>query len=462
MAAHVVSDGGITRRQVLRGGVALAATGLLAACSSGGGAEEERADRDAPGPTTTRRGRPGQGGGTVLVRNVRVFDGEEVVDADSLMVEGGLITAIGRGMRTGRGVEVHDGEGGFLLPGLIDAHGHTSGVDMLADSLRFGVTTVLDMFSPIGADEVGASLRTKRHELAATDQADFWSTGFLATAPGGHGTQFGIDVPVLAPGDDPDAYVAARAAEGADYLKIVIEDGSQFGRALPTLSADQVRGLVEAAHDRDLLAVVHTTTWAAAGVAADAGADVLAHAPDDELPDDGALRRVVAGDLAVIATVSVRVAAACADDAVELRDDPLVADLLSDGQRAGLSSTYPSCSEGRIETAIANTRALHEAGLPILAGSDYPNAGTAPGPTILLEVEMLTRAGLDPIEALRSATSLPARTFGLDDRGRLEVGRRGDLLLTRADPLDDMTTLRDIAAIWKNGFEIDRSAPPRP
>lgn len=110
---------------------------------------------------------------------------------------------------------------------------------------------------------------------------------------------------------------------------------------------------------------------------------------------------------------------------------------------------------------------LHDAGVPILAGTDFPNPSTAPGPTLLLEVELLIRAGLDPSDALRAATSLPADTFGLDDRGRISEGLRGDLALVPSDPTTDVTALRQVSAVWKNGFPVDarrdtrRFPPPR-
>lgn len=100
---------------------------------------------------------------------------------------------------------------------------------------------------------------------------------------------------------------------------------------------------------------------------------------------------------------------------------------------------------------------LHDAGVPILAGTDFPNPSTAPGPTLLLEVELLIRAGLDSSDALRAATSLPADTFGLDDRGRISEGLRGDLLLVPSDPTTDVTALRQVSAVWKNGFPVDRT-----
>src|SRR4051812_49319962 len=74
------------------------------------------------------------------------------------------------------------------------------------------------------------------------------------------------------------------------------------------------------------------------------------------------------------------------------------------------------------------------------------------------ELELLVKAGLTPVEALRAATSVPARTFSLSNRGRIAPGLRGDLVLVTGDPTSDIVATRDIAGVWKRGVEIRRDA----
>src|SRR5258706_752781 len=74
------------------------------------------------------------------------------------------------------------------------------------------------------------------------------------------------------------------------------------------------------------------------------------------------------------------------------------------------------------------------------------------------EMELLVRAGLTPVEALRAATSAPAAAFHLDDRGQIAAGKRADLVLVNGDPTTDIRNSRDIAAVWKAGHAIDRAA----
>jgi hypothetical protein len=101
-------------------------------------------------------------------------------------------------------------------------------------------------------------------------------------------------------------------------------------------------------------------------------------------------------------------------------------------------------------------RALHAAGISVLAGTDAGNPGTAHGASLHGELALLVRAGLSPEQALRAATAAPAEAFGLGDRGRIAVGQRADLVLVDGDPLADISATRNIVRIWKNGVAVDR------
>jgi hypothetical protein len=112
-----------------------------------------------------------------------------------------------------------------------------------------------------------------------------------------------------------------------------------------------------------------------------------------------------------------------------------------------------SLSEKNAEAAV---RELKAAGVPILAGTDAPNPGTAHGASIHRELELLVRAGLTPTDALAAATSVPAATFHLNDRGRIAAGKRADLVLVKGDPTQGITATRDIVAVWKAGAKVNR------
>ena len=86
-----------------------------------------------------------------------------------------------------------------------------------------------------------------------------------------------------------------------------------------------------------------------------------------------------------------------------------------------------------------------------MAGTDAPNPGTTHGASLHGELELSLQSGLTPQEALAAATAVPARVFGLTDRGRIAKGLRADLVLVRGNPAADITTTRDIVSVWKAG-----------
>src|SRR5690606_32177292 len=167
-------------------------------------------------------------GNSFAIRDVRVFDGERVTERANVVVRDGRISAVGADVPILDGLDVVDGAGKTLLPGLVDAHVHSWG-NARADALRFGVTTGLDM---LGDWNRLPEIERQRGSLAPTSQADLWSAGAAVTAPGGHGTQYGMDVPTLAADGDAGAFVDARVAEGSDYIKIIVEDLSAYGTGM--------------------------------------------------------------------------------------------------------------------------------------------------------------------------------------------------------------------------------------
>ena len=105
-------------------------------------------------------------------------------------------------------------------------------------------------------------------------------------------------------------------------------------------------------------------------------------------------------------------------------------------------------------------KALVEAGVPVLAGTDAAFVpGLAPGFALHQELAALVAAGLTPWQALAAATSVPAAWLGVsEDRGTVEVGKRANLVLLDADPLADISNSRAISAVIFNGELLDRRA----
>ncbi|MCH9650318.1 MAG: CIA30 family protein [Deltaproteobacteria bacterium] len=387
----------------------------------------------------------------LLFEGVRLFDGERLHESMDVLVEGETIAAIAPHLAPPSGTKVVDGRGKTLLPGLIDAHTHTWG-DALERALHFGVTTEIDMFTDAAS---AAEVRAQQKRGEAHGRADLVSAGTLVTAPGGHGTEYGIAIPTL---DDPagaDAFVADRLAEGSDFIKIVY---GEAGGHWPTLDAATLGAVITAAHEREALAVVHVSNREAARTALDLGADGLVHIWSDRPPDDEILALAAKHGAFVIPTLSVIAMMAGQPNLTALDEDPALAAYITPAEAGTLTQTIaglPLRAE-RLEVARQATVALAEAGVPILAGTDAPNPGTAHGASLHGELSLLVEAGLTPTAALAAATSVPARAFGLDDRGRVASGLRADLVLVDGDPTQDIRRTRHIVGIWKAGRAVER------
>lgn len=390
-----------------------------------------------------------------LIRDAQVFDGDTVHERASVLVRDGLIAAIGADLDAPDGATIVDAEGMTLLPGLIDSHTHAFG-DALREALVFGVTTELDMFTD---PALASAMRAEQADGRASGRADLFSAGYLATAPGGHGTEYGMPVPTITSADSAQAWVDARLAEGSDYIKIVYDDGALFGLNWPMLDRSILVALIEAAHSRDRLAVVHISTAAQAMSAIEAGADGLVHLFTDSMPTDAFIDAVRAHDAFVIPTMVVLKSITGYTADAPVVDDARLTPYLVPASRINLEQTFPSSGTGaQFAVPLETVARLHAAGVPILAGTDAPNPGTAHGSSMHGELALLVEAGLTSVEALRSGTSVPADAFGLEDRGRIAEGMRADLLLVRGDPTVDITATRDIEGVWKGGTRLDRAA----
>jgi imidazolonepropionase-like amidohydrolase len=386
-----------------------------------------------------------------LVRDVRLFDGERMHAKRSVLIDGAKIVNADFKGAAPAGSTVVSGAGRTLLPGLIDAHVHA--YQNLELPLVFGVTTQIDMFTGVPLMQDVA-----RKMAAGTNsgQADLFSAGTLATAPGGHGTQFGMPIPTLTKPEQAQAFVDARIAEGSSFIKIVMEEGFA-GMPKASLDAATVSALVKAAHLRKTLAVVHVSTLAHARAALEAGADGLVHLFIGKDIDPAAMASLV--QLAkerhafVIPTFCVleSVIGMHPDD---ILGDPALTGLLERGQAVTLRTPYGSNPE-RAQLAVprAVTLAMRQAGVPVLAGTDAGNAGTQYGISMHHELAALVQAGLTPLQALAAATSAPASAFRLGQRGRIQNGYKADLLLVDGDPGADIANTRRIVTVWKDGVD---------
>jgi imidazolonepropionase-like amidohydrolase len=399
-----------------------------------------------------------------LVEGARVFNGARLIEQADVLVEEGRVAAIARSLQGDGDVAVIDGTGKTLLPGLIDAHVHVRPPGLAEQAIAFGVTTVLDMGSEPALMGPYRDRAAERNDLA-----DIRSPSSPATPPGGHpaplvGLVFDQPLPGLEQAADADEFVDARIAEGADYIKLVIEDGAMLGTTLPALGADVTDAVVRAAHARGKLAVAHVHTQAAAWQAIRAGVDGLVHLFIDSPPDQELIEQIAERDLFVSPTLTLLEAMVGRKTGEGLAEDRRVRELLSEPWLENLRRAWRFDCPGNYEHAVETVARLHQAGVRLLAGTDSAGlgvVGTAQGVSLHRELELLVDAGLKETEALAAATSVPADCFGLDDRGRIAPGLQADLLLVEGDPTKAITDTLSIEGVWRRGERLNRVAAIR-
>lgn len=427
--SHPVQTQGVSRRSVLAAGMALPAAVALA--------PQADAAQSA-----------------FVIAGARIFDGHTVIDRGHVVVAAGRIVSVLERGEIPAGMPVHDGRGKTLLPGLIDGHVHHTG-PVRTDAPRFGVTTELDMVSD---PTVHGPFKQQRRSYSPTANSDLWTAGWWATVPGGWGTDTGLVFPLVEPDTVPAEFVAARKAEGSDHLKLALEDARlNDGAPIPVLSTEQTTKLIAAARKLGMPSVAHVTKHYLARTALKAGITGLVHIFTDVVASDDIVQLALRSGTFVNPTLTLWSALASAANpaSAAVVKDPRVAPYISATQRAFLDAPWGFERLG-LDTALRNVKILHDAGVPITAGTDSGIPGIAHGVSLLVELELLVRAGLTPREALTAATATPAGLYGFKDRGRIRAGLRADLVLVDGDPTRDITAMRGISAVWRNGSRITR------
>jgi cytosine/adenosine deaminase-related metal-dependent hydrolase len=392
-------------------------------------------------------GAPGVGAAApayTVFRNVKVLamTSEEILPDRIVVVEDGRIAAIGAAGSTPipEGARVIDGQGGTLIPGLIDLHTHVGFPEDLDLYLAHGVTTVVNLSGDPGRLEWRRELR------------EGWRAGPRLLSCGPH--VLGVKT-----AEQAAATVREIAAGGYDCVKIYDD-----------ISAEGFRALVAAASEAGLRTIAHiprNLTWQDA---MEAGPDAIAHAEEflyspvlegDEVRIADGMR---AGSISLVATL-------VGYDAITRQ----VADLEAMLERPDLRRVSPlrtwiwgpdgNTYRRRFEAeAVPRLRwqfvfqrdlvaSLRRAGIRILAGTDAGGVPFVfPGSSLIEEIEQLASAGLGPFEALRAATADAAGFLGLADRlGTLEPGKEADLVLLRANPLLHIGNLGLQAGVMARG-----------
>jgi imidazolonepropionase-like amidohydrolase len=401
-----------------------------------------------------------EAGKLIAITNAHIFDGERAIDEQIVVIDGAHIHAVGGVVPAG--ATVIDAHGATLMPGLIDANVHTD-MDGLRDALLFGVTTELEM--------MGHCSPKKRKKIAERhDVADIRSAGMGVTPPGGHPSEYMkssgnlllrlfFRYPFVSTPEEAVSFVRKQVANGSDYIKVFLEDGTTIGfPGLRVTSDETLLAAVNEAHHLGKMAIAHVTTVEGGQKAVSAGVDGLAHLFFDRAPSPELVAAIASSGTFVTPTL-VTLSTAFGNSAATLAADKRVSSRLGRKWLDSLSRRMNVYPQGRLSDAYASVMALHKAGVDILAGSDVSEpipslGGLAHGASLHHELQLLVKAGLTPVDALRAATATPARRFGLNDRGRIANGARADLLLIDGDPISNVSDTLNIRAIWRRGVRL--------
>lgn len=392
--------------------------------------------------------------GSLLVRNVRVFDGSKTLENSSVLVRNGLFDEIGNDLRAPAGADVIEGANKTLMPGLFDCHFHTSGEFRVA--LRYaaslGVTTVMDM--------AGTGKNLQQIKLTAAQDrnlADLFGASYPAIASDSVLRKILDDenTPVIDSPSGARSWVDDRIAEGSDFIKIIYDN-----REGGSLTEETVGAIVAASHDGGKQVWVHVLDEEKARSAIGAGADGLAHLFIGDSVGSNFGRVAAEHKISVIPTLIVLYTVLSGKSRLpSMLEDPHLSTTVRAQQ--SLLRDWPSRPErnylcGGTREAMLQLVQEH---VPILAGTDSaPSLTGIPwGASLHDELELLVSDGLIPEQALSAATATAARAFGIKDRGAIRKGKRADMLLVDGDPTSDIRCTRNIADVWKSGLKVDRA-----
>jgi imidazolonepropionase-like amidohydrolase len=351
----------------------------------------------------------------------------------AVVVRNGHIEDIVASSAAPSGTRAYDLRGKYLLPGLIDAHVHVATVAQAKKALLDGVTTLRSMgvsnYADVGLRELSRKGVIDAPEVLAagyhvrphpSEELFLDDPGLSDLFAGVHGAASYRRV------------TAANLERGVDWIKITSTERAGLPETDPRkqiMRAEEIAAVVEEAAKR--------------------GVPVACHAHGDE-----------GGRAAVVAGVrSIEHGTYLSEETLRLMKDkgtylvPTVA-VVSDLMSPGGDYDDPALQvRGRhmLPRVMEVVRTARRLGVPIVAGTDtgYGARGTL---TLQHEIEMLTRCGLEPGEAIQAATLRAAELLGIANRtGSIRKGLEADLVVVDESPLENVLSLQDVLMVVNDG-----------
>jgi imidazolonepropionase-like amidohydrolase len=399
-----------------------------------------------------------------------------------IVVDGSRITYAGAraSITVPAGANVIDGRGRYVIPGLADMHHHlqsgsTRPQQNLQSNLRrmlaVGVTTVFDPSVPM-------TEFTALKAAAADDAAPyarFFATGpiisvkgdFLAAMVGG---------PMPESAQQAQVVVKDLKAAGVDAIKVQYDDVSwSMNQGFPILKRDVLDAIIKEAHQQHLKVFAHAPMLKHAKEALRLGLDGLMHGIIDEPIDQEFIALMkqnratyvptmaLFNDMADVNAFARRQATSW--DRAALQPPRLYEFFAGSGGVQSFEKNFNNLSFTRQHLSVQkdNVRKVLDAGVPIVLGTDTGFQGVLIGVATQIELELLVEAGLTPMQALNAATINAARMIGREnDLGTVETGKRADLVILDADPLQDIRNVTRIYRTMKGGVLYEPVDPAKP
>jgi len=372
--------------------------------------------------------------------------GAPAVPNATVIVGKGRIVAAGPSASTPvpPGARRIDVAGKTIIPGLWDNHAHLHQIEWIPTYIAAGVTSVRDMGSEW---PLLVAMRSAIRSGKVTGPNLFFAG--LIDGPGLQG--FG-------------EFSATTPEEGRAIVRRYHQLGFEMIKIYLALAPEVLAAICDEAHKQGMMCTGHVPTSTDLHTAIDLGMDQLAHFPvrGDLTTEEGKqqLAHFVAKKTIFDPTASWgEIGGKSAQEPMENIQPVLEhlppAMLQNRIASLGQSPSDTATSHARLARTLANIKAAHDAGVPIIAGTDEG----IPAYSVYRELELYVKAGFTPMDALRSATAVAAQAMRVDkDVGTLEVGKRADMLVLDANPLENISNVRTVRFVMKDGKMFESAA----
>ena len=409
-----------------------------------------------------------------VLRNFTLIDGSgrPPLAGAAMILDAGRIVWVGPAsqLQAPAGAQMVDLTGKYVMPGIINLHGHLGNTIDLTQDARFftrenveknletyasyGVTAMLSM----GTDQDLVFQLRDRQRAGRPSITRVFTAGQGFIFKGGYGGIAGVNQGVSTVAE-VEAAVAVQAGKKVDIIKLWMDD--ELGR-LPKMPYPIAKAIIDGAHRRHLRVTAHIFYLQDAKQLTDYGVDGLAHSVRDKPGDQALIESMKAhGTWQMAATLSREASMFIYAGTPPFLSDPFftrgvspaaIKTLRSPAYRETISSgphfkEYPAF----LATAKKNLKALADAGVKYGFGTDTGPPGRFPGYFEHWEMELMVEAGLTPMQVITAATRNAAEFLGAKDLGTLERSKWADLIVLDRNPLDDIRNTRTIHTVYVAG-----------